>query len=172
MRIKYYNLLLLSKRDILNKYYRIDINHNQRMFKMIHEKKGMGKGILMGILTGAAAGSIIALLYAPKSGEKLREDIKTKSQDFIDDFGKYISNAKKDASQFIKGVKKKSKILVEDSENKVEALLDETEKILSDAKEKVEDYAQAGRVNLEKQSERFKSAIKARMHSYKADKKT
>ncbi len=73
---------------------------------MTNEEKGMGKGLLIGILAGATVGSIIALLYAPKSGKKLREDIKTKSQDFIDDADKYISNAKEKASQLVNDVKK------------------------------------------------------------------
>lgn len=36
--------------------------------------ENMGKGLLIGFLTGAAVGSIIALLYAPKSGKELMED--------------------------------------------------------------------------------------------------
>jgi len=73
---------------------------------MTNEEKGMGKGLLIGIFAGAAVGSIIALLYAPKSGKKLRKGIKTKSQDFVDDADKYISNTKKKASQLINDVKK------------------------------------------------------------------
>jgi len=52
---------------------------------MANEDNGMGKGLLIGFLTGAAVGSIIALLYAPKSGKELRSDIKNKSQEFMDD---------------------------------------------------------------------------------------
>lgn len=76
---------------------------------MQNEENGMGKGLLIGMLTGAAIGSIIALLYAPKSGKELREDIKTKSQDFIEDADQYIVKTKDKASQLINGGKKKSK---------------------------------------------------------------
>jgi len=37
-----------------------------------------GNSFLTGLLTGAAIGGIIALLYAPKSGKETREDIKSK----------------------------------------------------------------------------------------------
>ena len=42
----------------------------------------MGKGLLIGFLTGSIVGSVIALLYAPKSGKELRGDIKIKSDEF------------------------------------------------------------------------------------------
>jgi len=134
---------------------------------MTNEKKGMGKGLIIGIFTGATIGSIIALLYAPKSGKKFRKYIKTKSQDFIEDADKYISNAQKDASQLIKDVKKKSKLLVADAEEKVDALFDESENILSEAKNKVGDYVQKSKVKLEKESGHLKSALKAVVDDYK-----
>ena len=135
---------------------------------MSNERKGMGKGFVAGIFTGAAIGTITALLYAPKSGKKFRKYLKIKSQDFIEDADKYLSNAKKDASQLIKDVKKKSELLVADAEEKVDALLDESEKILSDAKDKVGSYVQNGKVKIEKESERLKSSIKAGMDEYKS----
>lgn len=128
---------------------------------MTNEEKGIGKGLLIGIFAGAAVGSIIALLYAPKSGKRLREEIKTKSQDFIEDADEYISNAKEKASQYIRDIKKKSELLVTDAEEKVDALLDESEKILSKVKDKAENYVQNGKVKFEKESERLKSDIKA-----------
>ncbi len=134
---------------------------------MTNEKKGMGKGLMIGIFAGATIGSIITLLYAPKSGKKFRKYLKTKSQDFIEDADKYISNAQKDASQLIKDVKKKSKLLVDDAEEKVDALFDESEKILSEAKNKVGDYVQKSKVKLEKESGHLKSALKAGVDDYK-----
>ena len=54
----------------------------------------MGKGLLIGFLTGSIVGSVIALLYAPKSGKELRGDIKIKSDEFIDDAETYLEEAK------------------------------------------------------------------------------
>ncbi|MDP2037548.1 MAG: YtxH domain-containing protein [Ignavibacteria bacterium] len=103
---------------------------------MANEDNGMGKGLLIGFLTGAAVGSIIALLYAPKSGKELRSDIKNKSQEFMDDAEGYLSNAKEKASQLINEGKKKSERLVEERKENVESILYEAEKILVEAIDK------------------------------------
>lgn len=137
---------------------------------MANEENGLGKGLLIGFLTGAAVGSIIALLFAPKSGKELREDIKTKSQDFIEDADKYISNAKDKASQLINEGKKKSEKLVADTKEKVESLLGEAERILTDAKDKAGNVASSSKEKIEKESERLKTAIKAGMDAYKTEK--
>ncbi|MFA7229315.1 MAG: YtxH domain-containing protein [Melioribacteraceae bacterium] len=137
---------------------------------MQNQDNGMGKGLLIGFLTGAAVGSIIALLFAPKSGKELREDIKNKSQDFIEDADEYISKAKDKASQLINEGKKKSEKLVADTKEKVDTLLGEAEKILSDAKGKAGDVAHFGKEKIEKESDRLKSAIKAGMDAYKTEK--
>ena len=137
---------------------------------MTNEEKGMGKGLLIGIFAGAVVGSIIALLFAPKSGQKLRDDIKTKSQDFIEDTDKYIANAKEKASQLINNGKKKSDFFVADAKEKADSLLDESEKILSDAKDKAGNYVPTGKFKIEKESERLKSALKAGMDAYKTEK--
>ena len=138
---------------------------------MTNEGKGFGKGLLIGIFTGAAIGSISALLYAPKSGKKLREEIKTRSNDFLEDTDEYVSNVKEKASHLIKDVKKRSESLVADSEKKIDAMKYESEKILSDVKNKVENYIQTGKDILENESERLKSAVKKGMDVYKTEKK-
>ena len=48
------------------------------------------KGILISFVLGGAIGSAIALLYAPKSGKHLRNDISRKTNELIDE-GKKIS---------------------------------------------------------------------------------
>ena len=86
---------------------------------MQNEENGMGKGLLIGTLTGLAVGSIIALLYAPKSGKELRKNIKTKSQDFIEDADQYIMKTKDKASQLINKNKKKSQKWLKRIKNKL-----------------------------------------------------
>lgn len=137
---------------------------------MQNEENGMGKGLLIGFLTGAAVGSILALLFAPKSGKELRDDIKTKSQDFIEDADLYIVKAKDKASQLINEGKKKSEKLVAETKEKVDTLLGEAEKILSEARDKAGNVAHQGKEKIEKESERLKTAIKAGMDAYKTEK--
>jgi gas vesicle protein len=52
----------------------------------------MTKGGLF--LLGAAAGAVIALLYAPASGEETRERISKKSQDLLDELNDKIDEGK------------------------------------------------------------------------------
>lgn len=137
---------------------------------MASDENSMGKGLLIGFLTGAAVGSIIALLYAPKSGKELRQDIKVKSQDFMEDAEQYLANAKDKASQLINEGKKKSEKLVADAKEKVDTLLGEAEKILSDAKDRTGGVISGGKEKIEKEGERLKTAIKAGMDAYKTEK--
>ncbi|KAB2838004.1 MAG: YtxH domain-containing protein [Melioribacteraceae bacterium] len=126
---------------------------------MTNEDKGMGKGLLIGLLTGAAVGSVLALLYAPKSGKDMRKLIKTKSQDIIEDTEEYYSNAKEKATQLFRDVKKKSEMLFSDAEEKVDGLLHESEKILADAKEQVISIANAGKQKNEKENQHLKNML-------------
>ena len=137
---------------------------------MHNEESGIGKGLLIGFLTGAAVGSIVALLFAPKSGKELREDIKIKSQDFIEDADEYMIKAKDKASQLINEGKKKSEKLVAETKEKVDTLLGEAERILADAKGKAGNAATMGKEKIEKESERLKTAIRAGMDAYKTEK--
>lgn len=54
-----------------------------------------GNSFLTGLLTGAAIGGIIALLYAPKSGKETREQIKRKLEELENE----LENLKGQASQ-------------------------------------------------------------------------
>lgn len=113
---------------------------------MQNEENGKGKGLLVGILTGAAVGSIITLLFAPKSGKKLREDITAKSQDFIDDADRYIERVKDKTSQLINGSKKKYEELVDETKEKVNSLLGEAERLLTEVKGRTGNVAHHGKV--------------------------
>lgn len=137
---------------------------------MQNEENGMGKGLLIGFLTGAAVGSIMALLFAPKSGKELRKNIKNKSQDLIEDADEYLMKAKDKASQLINEGKKKSEKLVSETKEKVDTLLGEAERILTEAKDKAGNVAHIGKEKIEKESERLKTAIRAGMDAYKTEK--
>ena len=46
---------------------------------MENNNNNAGLGIVLGFLAGAIVGGVIALLYAPKSGAELRDQIKTEA---------------------------------------------------------------------------------------------
>jgi len=139
---------------------------------MTNESKGMGKGLLIGILSGAAVGSVVTLLFAPKAGKKLREDIKTKSQDLIEDADKYISNTREKASKLFRKVKKKLGLSVGDVEENVESFIDESDKMVKNTKDKVGSHVRNSKVKIEKGRDRLKAAIKAGVKVYKIEKKS
>lgn len=44
------------------------------------EERGVAKGLFLGFLAGGIVGGVLALLYAPKSGKELRQDIRNKKR--------------------------------------------------------------------------------------------
>ncbi|MGE5410103.1 MAG: YtxH domain-containing protein [Clostridiales bacterium] len=127
----------------------------------------MGKGLLIGLLAGSVVGSLIALLYAPKSGKELRKDIKDKTDEFMEDAEKYLSEAKDKAVDLINDGKKKSEKLIADAKVKVDSLLQDAEKILSDAKDKAGEAINTSKDSVGKESDKLKNAFKAGLDAYK-----
>lgn len=115
----------------------------------------MAKGLMVGFFTGGIVGAVIALLYAPKSGKELRDDIKRKSTELVDEAEEYLETAKKKANDLINEGKEKSNQLISDAKVKAQSLFKDAEKILSDAKGKASDEAT-----------RLKSAVKAGVEAF------
>ena len=130
-----------------------------------------GKGLLIGFLTGGAVGAIIALLYAPKSGRELREDIRNRTDDYLDDAERYMSEAKGKAMDLINDGKKKSDKLIRDAREKSDELLKDAERMFKDAKSRAGDYIQSGKESVDQKREQIKGAIKAGVEAYKESKK-
>jgi len=57
------------------------------------------KWYLLSFLLGGAVGCAIALLYAPESGRHLRKDIRRKTNDYIEDGKKIVSDTWNDAKE-------------------------------------------------------------------------
>ncbi|HEX7058105.1 MAG TPA: YtxH domain-containing protein [Bacilli bacterium] len=66
------------------------------MFKM----SGKGKSFLLGALLGGIAGSVAALLFAPKPGRELREDIAQQVQTVSGKTQDILQNVKEETLQF------------------------------------------------------------------------
>ncbi len=66
---------------------------------MYKDQQGnMGKGFVLGFFIGGVIGAVTALLFAPKSGRELRQDIKEKV-DEIKDGAKKVTSQVKDITQ-------------------------------------------------------------------------
>ncbi len=125
------------------------------------EENRMAKGLLIGFLAGSVVGAVVALLYAPKSGKELRQDIKRKTNEMVEEASEYVEAAKNKAVEIINEGKQKSELLISDAKTKAETLLEDAEKILTGAKERAME-----------QGGRLKDAIKAGVDAYKEERKS
>ena len=58
------------------------------------EERGVCAGtVLVSFVAGAAIGAVLALLYAPKSGEEMRGDIADLTEDAVDKIKEYAKEA-------------------------------------------------------------------------------
>jgi gas vesicle protein len=133
-------------------------------------ENNVGKGILFGFLAGGTIGAILALLYAPKSGKELRNDIKEKADEYLGEAEKYIAEAKDKAKDMINEGRKKSEKLISDAKIKSEELLKDAEKIFDEAKSKAAGKINLSKETLESEGGRLKDAVKAGVDAYKSSK--
>jgi gas vesicle protein len=129
-----------------------------------------GKGLLFGLLFGGAIGAALGILFAPKSGRELRNDIKVKTDEYLDDADKYIADAKTKAKDLINEGKKRSEKIISDAKVKSDELLKDAERVFSDAKTKAGNAVQSGKKTVEDESNKFKTAVKAGVDAYKESK--
>ena len=134
------------------------------------EENNLGKGVIIGFIAGGALGAALALLYAPKSGKELRQDIKLKTDDYMDEAEKYIAEAKDKAIDLINEGKKKSEKIIKEARTKSEELLKDAEKVLEEARTKTDELVKTGKTKVDQKSGQLKSAIKAGVDAYKETK--
>jgi gas vesicle protein len=133
-------------------------------------ENNIGKGLILGFLAGGAIGAIFGMLYAPKSGKELRDDLRVKSNEYLDDADKYVAEAKDRAKDLINEGRKRSEKLISDAKVKSAELLKDAEKVFNDARSKTNKAVESGRVSIENETNKLKSAVKAGIDAYKETK--
>ncbi len=103
---------------------------------MAQDNDGMAKGLVVGFIAGTIAGAVIALLYAPKSGRELREEIKVKAKDVADNAEEYLARAKAKAVEIVNEGKNKSETLLSDARSRAASIMGDAQRILSEARSK------------------------------------
>ncbi len=126
---------------------------------MAEENKGLTKGLLIGFIAGGIAGAVAALLYAPKSGRELREDIRRKAGTLAEEASGYVHTARAKTKDIINEGKERSDQLIAEAREKAENILGGAEKVLNGIRERATE--EPGRV---------KSAFRAGVDAYKAEK--
>ncbi len=134
------------------------------------QENHLGKGVLIGFITGGALGAALALLYAPKTGKELRAEIRTKSDEYLDEADKYIAEAKDKAMDLINDGKKKSDKLIKDAKVKSDELIKDAEKVLEEARSKTDVLLKSGKGKVDQKTNQVKTAIKAGVDAYKETK--
>lgn len=119
------------------------------------------KGFLFGLLAGGALGAALALLYAPKSGNEFRGDIKKRKDELLEDAEEYISSAREKAVHMINDGKKRADSLISDARKRAEELLHDAEDVLSGAKTKAGELVGEG--------EKIRDAMKAGVDTFKEE---
>jgi len=134
------------------------------------QENGYVKGLFIGLLAGGAVGALLALLYAPKSGKELRQDIKIKTDEYYDETEKFIADAKVKAKDMINDGKKRSEQLIANAKYKSEELLKNAERIFTEAKSKTGSFVSSGKEVVDGETSKLKTAFKAGVNAYKETK--
>lgn len=98
------------------------------------------RGFLMGALVGGAIGGIVALLFAPKSGRELRQDIAEKTEEVYDKAQKYFTkdDAPREFEDVINEGRLRAERIVSSARSQAENLLTNAEQVLKDAKNRAQ----------------------------------
>ncbi|MBR9975916.1 MAG: YtxH domain-containing protein [Bacteroidetes bacterium] len=119
------------------------------------------RNLMLGFLSGAVIGGVVALLYAPKPGKELRGELLNKGGVLADDIEDYLHDAQEKARTIINDGKDKSSALITDAKRRADGLLKDAEHILSGAKQRVNE-----------EGDRLKTAVKAGVDAYKDERDT
>ncbi len=76
-------------------------------------------GFMAGLLVGGVLGSVLAMLYTPVSGKRMRREITHKTDNLIDDLNEYIDTSRKKAEDIIHEGRKKAENIISDAKKVV-----------------------------------------------------
>ena len=101
------------------------------------------KGLAAGIVIGGAVGALVALLFAPKSGKELRQDLAERSGDIYDKASDFAQEQSRKMGDYVNEGKVRADELVRTARQQAGSLLSEAEHLMNDARSRVSS-AQSG----------------------------
>jgi gas vesicle protein len=88
------------------------------------------KGFALGLLTGAAFGSVVALLYAPDKGGNTRDKVSFKLRTYLDELNVISSRIRAEKKDLISEAKQRGSEVVLEAQQRAEDLINEAEELL------------------------------------------
>lgn len=85
---------------------------------------------LLGLITGAAIGSITALLLAPDSGANTRDKLSYQLSRYVEDIENLIAQLQQEKENFSSDAKQKGDDVVSDAKKRADDLIREAESLL------------------------------------------
>jgi gas vesicle protein len=112
---------------------------------MSDDERGTGLAtVVVSFLAGAAIGSGLALLFAPKTGREVREQIKDLTEDAVDKIKDYA-----------KETQEKVKVYARDAQEKVKATYESGKEVVLEKKSIISSAIDAGKEAMEKEKQRL-----------------
>lgn len=96
------------------------------------------KGFLLGALVGGAVGAITALLFAPKPGKELRDELSYRSKDLLEKGQNLFAGQEESHPGVQNDGKTQADAVVRTAREKADDLLQNAEQMLRDAKSKAQ----------------------------------
>jgi len=123
------------------------------------------KGFLLGAIVGGAVGAITALLFAPKPGVELREDIARKSGEIYDKATDYVTAAKDEAQNVVNQGRVQADKIVHNARSQAEQLMHNAEQMIQEAKYR----ASSAKDMVGESASKVKDAAKAGMDAFRSE---
>lgn len=127
------------------------------------------KGFLFGALLGGAAGAVVALLTAPKSGKELRKDISDKSTEYYGKASKTWAETEKKVGQQVTTTVNEGRVkaqnIIDSAKKQASELLYSAESVLSQAKTKAGNTKES----VQSKIDDVRSATKAGVDTFKKE---
>ena len=120
---------------------------------------GDGGDFFKGFLFGGIVGAAFSLLYAPKSGKEMREEIRQRSLEM-----------KGEADDKLEVAQKRLEALLEESRKQIDALRKEAEAAAKELKTAAAGKIDEGKAYVASEKGRIKDAIDAGVSAYKEEK--
>lgn len=138
---------------------------------MQERESRFASGFLLGAIIGGAVGAAVALLYAPKSGKELREDLADKGGDLYDKAQNLIKRDQLGDELppvSMNEGRLRAERIVQTARDQAESLLGNAEQVLRDARVKATNAKDTVQENID----RVRNAAKASVDAFKNEMNT